>query len=166
MNTRRRLMFAVGLMAALPMVSAFGQTRDDVKKDDIQPASKILKANDLIGKNVTNPAGERMGDIKDLVIDVDSGKIVHAALDFGGFLGMGDKLFAVPWQSLGMTPDGKKFTLDVPKDRLKNAPGFDQKHWPNMADRQFVTDVYNYYIQKPYWEVKAPGVQVKMTGQK
>ncbi len=69
------------------------------------------------------------------MIDMQSGRISYAVLSFGGFLGMGDRLFAVPWQALKLDTENKRFTLNVSKEQLKNAPGFDKDHWPTMADR-------------------------------
>jgi sporulation protein YlmC with PRC-barrel domain len=116
-------------------------------------ANRILKASDIIGKDVENAAGDDLGDIEDVVIDPDSGRVAYAVLSFGGFLGMGDKLFALPWQSLkSSAKDADKFVLDIDKERLKNAPGFDKDTWPNMADRQWATDIHKYYGRDPYWQ--------------
>jgi hypothetical protein len=66
-------------------------------------------------------------------------------LSFGGFLGMGDRLFAVPWQALKLDTANKRFTLNASKEQLKNAPGFDKDHWPSMADTTWASDVHNFY---------------------
>jgi hypothetical protein len=71
---------------------------------------------------------------------------------FGGFLGMGDKLFAIPWGALAVDKIEKRFVLNVDKERLKLAPGFDKEHWPNMGDRAWGSQVYTYYGAKPYWD--------------
>ena len=110
-----------------------------------------LSASTITGDPVVNPQGEDLGKIEDLVLDVDSGRVAYAVLSFGGFLGMGDKLFAMPWQSLQLDGDNHRFILDVAKDRLENAPGFDKDHWPNMADRTWGSSVYKYYGHQPYW---------------
>jgi len=110
-----------------------------------------LSATTLIGDRVVNPRGEDLGKIEDLMIDPELGRVGYAVLSFGGFLGMGDKLFAVPMQALKLSREDKKFVLDVDKDRLKNAPGFDKNHWPDMSDRAFGSTVYSYYGTKPYW---------------
>jgi len=73
-------------------------------------------------------------------------------LSFGGILGMGDKLFAIPWGALTLDTDRKCFVLDVPKDRLQSAPGFDKDRWPAMADASWASQVYAYYNQPPYWQ--------------
>ena len=110
-----------------------------------------LSATTLIGDRVVNRQGENLGKIEDLMIDPEQGRVGYAVLSFGGFLGVGDKLFAVPMQALKLSREDKWFVLDVDKDRLKNAPGFDKNHWPDIADRAFGTTVYSYYNTKPYW---------------
>jgi predicted DNA-binding protein (MmcQ/YjbR family) len=58
---------------------------------------------------------------------------------------MGDRLFAVRWQALQLDTENKRFTLNVSKEKLKNAPGFDKDHWPSMADRSWASDVHSFY---------------------
>lgn len=110
-----------------------------------------LSASTLIGDPVVNRKGEDLGKIEDLMIDPEQGRVNYAVLSFGGFLGMGDKLFAVPMQALKLSREDKKFILDVDKERLKNAPGFDKNHWPDITDRSFGSKVYAYYETRPYW---------------
>jgi hypothetical protein len=101
----------------------------------------------LIGEKVHNIEGDYLGDIKEIVLEMQSGKVAYAVLSFGGVLGMGRKLFAVPWNAL--TPDtlNKSLVLDVAKERFKDAPGFDSDKWPNMADRTWSDGIHNYYGQ-------------------
>jgi sporulation protein YlmC with PRC-barrel domain len=116
----------------------------------------VLSAGTLIGNSVTNPQGENLGEIKELMIDPQTSHVAYAVLSFGGVLGMGDKLFAIPFRSLRLRPDHKDFVLEVPKERLKNAPGFDKDDWPNVADRTWGTEIHTYYGATPYWETGAP----------
>lgn len=83
---------------------------------------------------VESPDGTNLGEIKDVVIDWNSGKVQYTVLSFGGILGVGDKLFAIPIDQLKTQPDSKKLVLAIDKDRLKNAPGFDKDSWPDFAD--------------------------------
>ena len=108
-------------------------------------AGPVLSSSTLTGDSVRNLEGEDLGDIKDLMIDTASGNVEYAVLSFGGLLGMGDKLFAVPWKSLRVDTTNHCLVLDVPKDRLKDAPGFDKDHWPNFADTTFTNQISNYY---------------------
>jgi sporulation protein YlmC with PRC-barrel domain len=97
------------------------------------PGPALMGANTLLGNDVYNKDGENLGDIKEFMIDMASGKIAYAVLSFGGLLGMGDKLFAVPWAALTLDTVNKRFMLNVPKEVLKNAPGFEKHRWPEVA---------------------------------
>jgi sporulation protein YlmC with PRC-barrel domain len=113
---------------------------------------KVLAADTLTGDKVVNPQKENLGKIEHLMIDLANGRIAYAVLSFGGFLGMGDKLFAIPWSALTVDTVEKQFILNVDKEVLKRAPGFDKDNWPNMADRSWGTKVFTYYGAKPYWD--------------
>jgi sporulation protein YlmC with PRC-barrel domain len=107
--------------------------------------SGVLKGSDLIGMKVEGTDGKKLGDIKDLVIDSMDGDIDYVVLDYGGFLGVSDKYFAVPWDALRFSDDRKKVLLDVTKKDLKQAPGFDKKNWPDLSNREQVIVIYEYY---------------------
>ena len=109
------------------------------------PGPALMGANTLLGNDVYNKDGEDLGDIKEFMLDMASGKIAYAVLSFGGLLGMGDKLFAVPWHAVTFDTANKRFTLNVPKDKLKDAPGFDKNKWPSMADKAWATGVHHFY---------------------
>jgi len=121
----------------------------DANRAGQQPntVSNVYKASTLMGMKVKNLAGENVGSIHDFVIDTPNGHIRYVALSVGGFLGIGDRLFAIPWKSFTMKHDssGDFYVLNVDKDKLKNAPGFDKDHWPNMADPKFGADIDKYY---------------------
>lgn len=105
----------------------------------------LLSASTLNGNSVKNEQGEDLGQIEDMMIDVASGRIEYAVLSFGGFLGIGDKYFAVPYNQLSVDQSNKCMVLNVPKDRLNGAPGFDKDNWPNFADESFQTSISDYY---------------------
>lgn len=117
---------------------------------DHGPGPELMGADTLIGNDVYNPAGDDLGDIKEILLNVRSGRVAYAVLSFGGFLGLGDKLFAVPWEALKLDTINKRFTLDVAKERLEEAPGFDKDHWPDMADPKWASSLHTYYGTKPY----------------
>lgn len=104
-----------------------------------------LPASTLIGDAIVNPAGEKLGDLKDIVLDTANGGIVYAVMASGGVLGMGEKLFAVPWHALRLGGADENLILDASPDRLKNAPGFDKDHWPDAPDTGFVEHGRTYY---------------------
>lgn len=112
----------------------------------------VLSTSSLSGDSVVNRPGEDLGKIEDIMLDTGSGRVAYAVLSFGGFLGMGDKLFAIPWEALELDTVNKRFILDTSKDRLENAPGFDKDNWPNMADRTWGDKIHKHYATKPYWQ--------------
>ena len=118
----------------------------------VERTPTVMAADTLTGDKVVNFQKEDLGKIEHLMIDLESGRIAYAVLSFGGFLGMGDKLFAIPWSSLAVDTLEHRFILNVDKELLKAAPGFDKEHWPNMADRSWGAKVYTYYGVKPYWD--------------
>jgi sporulation protein YlmC with PRC-barrel domain len=116
---------------------------------------RVMSAGTLAGDRVRNSAGEDLGKIEEIMIDVPTGRVAYAVLSFGGFLGMGDKLFALPWDALQLNEDEHEFILNVDKATLENAPGFDQDNWPDMADENWASQIYGHYGSKPYWEPSA-----------
>ena len=115
------------------------------RRDDHGPGPELMGADTLIGNDVYNHKEERLGDIKEIMLDIGTGSVAYAVLSFGGFLGMADKLFAVPWSALILDTRNKRFLLNVEKERLKDAPGFDKDDWPNMKDEVWVSKVRSYY---------------------
>ncbi len=113
---------------------------------------RVLSASTLENEKVVNAAGENLGKIEDYMIDLNNGRIAYCVLSFGGFLGMGDKLFAVPFSALTLDTENKRFILNANKETLKNAPGFDKDNWPDMTSPEFGTRIYSFYKVKPYWE--------------
>lgn len=113
----------------------------------VAPASRtvLLSASTLAGDEVCNTKGKSLGKLQDIMLDTESGRIAYAVLSSGGFLGMGDRLFAVPWSALKLDGEQRRFILDVDAERLKAAPGFDKDHWPDMADKAWATEVHSYY---------------------
>lgn len=118
-------------------------------------SSSPVKASSIIGTDVVNPKGDNLGDIKEVVIDPSSGRVAYAVVAFGGFLGMGEKLFAIPFSSFKYDAARNDYVLDIDKSRLEAAPGFDSDHWPSMSDEKWNRDVYKYYGRSPYWEDRA-----------
>jgi len=111
----------------------------------------ILSATTLIGNKVENPAGENLGEIREIMLDVEMGKIAYAVLDFGGFLDIGNKLFAVPWEALSLNTAKDCFVFDVNKQTLEQAEGFDQNDWPDFANDKWNEETYDYYGYQRYW---------------
>jgi sporulation protein YlmC with PRC-barrel domain len=104
---------------------------------------KFLTTSSIIGDKVINPKGERLGTIKDIMIELNGGKIEYIVVEFGGFLGIGEKYFALPFSLFKVDAKHECFSVDQSKDVLKNAPGFDKNHWPETNTHLF--DSSNYW---------------------
>jgi sporulation protein YlmC with PRC-barrel domain len=98
---------------------------------------RLLTATSIIGDKVFNPKEEKLGTIKDIMIDLQSGQISYIILEMGGFLGVGEKFFALPYALLRVDPKNEAFVLNQDKATLENAPGFDKDHWPDTNTHMF-----------------------------
>jgi len=136
-------------------------SRDDVRDGYAASASgerkanrvrRVLAASTLAGDQVRNSAGEDLGKIEEIMIDIPSGRVAYAVLSFGGFLGIGDKLFAIPWTALTVDEGEHQFILNVDRQTLENATGFDKDNWPDMGDAAFETAVHEHFGATPYYE--------------
>ncbi len=116
--------------------------------DNATSEPRLMGANTLIGDNVYNQNEESLGDIKEIMLDIQTGRVAYAVLSFGGFMSIGEKLFAVPWKALNLDYANHRFILNIDKNRLENAPGFDKDHWPNMADQTWANEIHSYYGTK------------------
>jgi hypothetical protein len=124
-----------------------------ISRDDIRDGvTQVLSARVLTGDRVRNAAGEDLGKVEEIMLDVPRGRIAYAVLSFGGFLGIANKLFAVPWSALRLNTVEHEFILDVTRETLENAPGFDKSQWPDMADPAFGEQVHQHYGAPAYWE--------------
>jgi len=112
-----------------------------------------LSAATLKGDDIRNPAGDALGTLEEIIIDTDAGRVAYGVLAAGGFLGMGEKFFAIPWDLLTVDTDNHELVVDLDKEMLEEAPGFDKDNWPDTTDMSWVVDVYRYYGREPYWEV-------------
>ena len=109
------------------------------------PGPELMGADTLIGDHVHNLQNEHLGEIKEIMLDMRTGKIAYAVMAHGGVLTIGEKLFAVPWEALTLDTVNKRFTLNLDKERIENAPGFDKDNWPNMANQTWASQIESYY---------------------
>ena len=107
--------------------------------------SRILSSSTITGQNIYNLKDENIGDIKDLMIDLNNAKVEYAVISFGGFMGIGNKLFAMPLKAFQFSDSDDKIRLDIDKKTLENAPSFDKDNWPKTADINFIDSVYSHY---------------------
>jgi sporulation protein YlmC with PRC-barrel domain len=111
----------------------------------------MQRVSNLNSLTVENPEGENLGKIEDLMLDLPTGRVSYAVLSFGGILGIGDKLFAIPWDMLKMDTENNALVINIDPEMLENAPGFDRDNWPDHTDSEWLSNVYNYYGYRPYW---------------
>jgi sporulation protein YlmC with PRC-barrel domain len=113
----------------------------------------VVPASKIIGEPVVNHQGENVGKIHELLIDAKKNRVAYAVLSFGGFIGMGNKLFAMPWEAFEFSTTKNKLILNVDKEKLKTAPGFEKgDKWPDFSDKIWGESIYNYYNYVPPWK--------------
>lgn len=105
---------------------------------------RIYRVSKIMGTDLRNSRGEKIGDIKDIVLD-RSGSVTYAVVSTGGFLGIGDRLHAVPWSAIQTVPGRDYRLLDIDKNRLKDAPNFEPNNWPNVIDEKWSTENRRFY---------------------
>ena len=110
----------------------------------------VSAASTLLGRRVLTAAGEQLGNIEEIMLDLRNGRIAYAVLSFSGFPGIANKRFPVPWNALRVDP--AEFILDIERKTFEGAPDFDKDNWPDMADPAFGRAVHKHYGQRPYWE--------------
>lgn len=113
---------------------------------------RTLGASSLINDKVVNLDGDVIGRIEELMIDVTTGRVAYAVLSFGGFLGVRNKLFALPWSALTVDEAKKRFVVNATWESLARMPGFDKDHWPDLGELEYATGVYRQWGTTPYWQ--------------
>jgi sporulation protein YlmC with PRC-barrel domain len=114
-------------------------------KEHKGPGPELMGAETLIGDHVHNLENEHLGEIKEIMLDMRTGKIAYAVMSSGGVFTLGEKLFAVPWSALTLDTVNHRMTLNLSKGRFDDAPGFDTDAWPDMADLQWSNQLHTYY---------------------
>ena len=119
---------------------------------EVEAVTTSLSASALIGTKVQNRYGEDLGKLEELIIDRHRGCVAYAVLSFGGLFGLGEKLFAMPWQAMRIDFENERIVVDIAREALENAPGFDDDHRPGITDDSWLRELYIYYGQTPYWK--------------
>jgi sporulation protein YlmC with PRC-barrel domain len=158
---RIALLLSLAGVLAVPPALAADNAQPYTHKAATAPAAQSTLARDaraskIIGREVRNAAGDKLGEINDLIVDMGSGRLQYAVLSFGGIAGLGDKLFAYPVNAFRTSTTSDDLVLNVDKDRLRNAPGFDKNHWPGLDSDAYWRDVERHYGAAGRSAEKAP----------
>ena len=129
--------------------------KDPMRAIDPKEENCLFRSSKVIGMNVHNVQKDDLGEIKELVLDPGHSRVSYFVLKSGGFLGMGGKLFAIPWEVIEINREGdeERLTLDMTKERFENAPEYNESDWNRMSDPHWVEEVYIFYGTRPYWSV-------------
>lgn len=115
----------------------------------MEPA--VLSSSTLTGDDIVNRNDDKLGTLKEIMIDIPRGAIAYAVVSRGGIAGVGEKLFAVPWAMLEVDGDEHDLILDIDDEVLENSPGFDPDNWPQFTDLEWGAQIHDYYGVPPYW---------------
>jgi hypothetical protein len=118
---------------------------------DVRETSRLISSEKVAGSNVENTRGDSLGHIEEIMIDKISGKVAYAVLKYGSFLGMGGKLFALPWDILKYDTRQDAYVVGIPEEQLKNAPSFDAGSTPNWGDPAYNKQLHDYYGSRADW---------------
>lgn len=124
---------------------ADNRTGANMEGPDANRPLERLTATSIIGDKVENQQGEDLGTIDNLMINIRTGRVEYAVLEYGSFLGIGGKLFAIPFEELRVVPEKRIFVVNRDKDYLRMSPGFDKDHWPDTNDHAYYGDVDSYW---------------------
>lgn len=111
----------------------------------------IFSLSALKGSRVGNFAGEDLAKVDDFVVDLATGQLRYVIVSTGGFLGIHDKLRAIPWELFSVRASDHEFLIDIEKQMLLDAPTFERAHWPDMSSQTWSDAVHAHFSQKPYW---------------
>lgn len=133
---------AVGLSVGIASAADGSKTPSSAQSRPVTQASRDMRASKLIGSEVRNARDESLGEIKDLIVDVNNDRVYYAVLSFGGFLGFGDELLAYPVRMFTQAADGDKLLLELDGAKLEGARGMDEEKeraadWSDDVDRYF-----------------------------
>lgn len=118
----------------------------------IETARQQMSASSLTGDAIKNRKDDTLGHVHDLMIDCATGRVAYVVMTSGGFLGMGNKLFAIPMSALQLDTEDKCMRLDASKEVFENSDGFDKDNWPNMSDPGWESRTHDRFGARPYWE--------------
>jgi hypothetical protein len=121
--------------------------------EHLDETSSLISAEKVAGTNVYNTAGDSLGEIIDVMIDKQSGRIAYAVMSFGGFLGIGERYHPLPWSTLKYDTRQGGYVVGLTKDQLEKAPTYGEDEAPAWGDRVYEKRIHDYYRAEPYWGV-------------
>jgi hypothetical protein len=116
-----------------------------INKESKMSNRTVVNAKDVISLKVMNNQEQDLGKIEAIMLHKVDGKVAYVVLSYGGFLGMGNKLFAIPWNVFSYDAARDCLILSLSEEKLKNSPGFDKDNWPDMSDQTWNSTIHNYY---------------------
>lgn len=142
-------LFVVACSAAEPITNDREEGSRSARLWDHSPGANVAKSSDIVGAEVKNLSGEKLGKVDNLIVDLKSGRVLQVIVASGGFLGLGDELSSVPPTAFLYDPAQKVLQLDVTKEAMTKAPHFKRSEWPNVADPNFESSVNRAYKVQP-----------------
>ena len=103
------------------------------------------------GTPVYNQDGEKVGHVKEVMLNKKTGQVAYAVMSFGGFLGIGERYHPLPWDVLDYDPAKHGYVVTLDKKALENAPSFGPEESERLLDRGYLSGMYDYYGSAPYW---------------
>jgi sporulation protein YlmC with PRC-barrel domain len=122
-------------------------------QDTTSTAGRLIAADQVQGTTIYNPNGDNLGSVEDVMIDKVSGKIAYAVVGFGGFLGIGNRHYPLPWEKLSYDPAMGGYVVDLDRSVLEGAPSYADNDAVAWNDRAWDEQVYDYYGARPYWDI-------------
>jgi len=129
----------------------------------MQYAQHLIATSKLDNCNVVNTAGEDLGQIQDFMLDMTTGQIAYAIVSFGGFLGLSDKWFVIPWEAMSWSPEAKRLVINVLKDVLRAAPGLDKRRWQEQVDIAWLGESSEYFGFPTAWYSRPATAETPLT---
>jgi len=127
------------------------------QQGDMTGTFQMNRASKVIGADVLDAQGGKIGEVRDIVVDPLRGQVAYAVVSFRSPMGLATRYYVVPWQQLRQASGtGDRFVTNLTREQLKAAPSFDRGRWPDMATEQWHRDVARFYSQSPYWEGVIP----------
>ncbi|AJI45146.1 PRC-barrel domain-containing protein [Francisella tularensis] len=136
---KKTKLILVSTLLASGLVSGYSEENDNTSifrttnHNEQKISNLALPASHLIGEKVVNYKGENLGKVKEIMINPNTGKVAYVVVSYGGFLGMGDKLFAFPIKAFKVDTANAQFKIKKTKEELEEAPGFDKNNWPETS---------------------------------